>query len=142
MAADLPDFPTRIDTNSRPMDNRFLYLLGPNLPVDFNGVAEDAGSPVAPAAALSQLASFTVTGGATKVTFAFTTQSNADDYYIEYWQTTDPSNKSGVVTTISGLEVPVTSGVNVSAKGQARFAYGRGAWHVGAFSATASGTAA
>lgn len=139
--ADLYETPVRVDSNSKPVDLRMNFTLGPNTPTPFLGVADGGSQNIGTnSGPLSQLASFTVTGGAGKVTFAFTTQTNADDYYVEYWKSTDPTNKSGVVSTTSNIVVPTVSGTVVQARGQARVKYGRGTWAVGAFSSTASGT--
>jgi len=138
---DLYEVPTRVDSNSKPSDNRMNFLLGPNLPTAFLGVADGGSATIGTnTGPLSQLASFTVTGAAGKVTFAWTTQTNADEYYVEYWKSTDPSSRTGLIATGGSVIVPTVSGTVVQARAQARVKYGRGDWAVGSFSTTASGT--
>lgn len=139
--ADLYEAPVRVDSNSKPVDHRMSFTLGPNTPTAFLGVADGGSQSIGTnTGPLSQLASFTITGGSGKVTAAWTTQTAADEYYVEYWKSTDPTSRTGLVATGSSVIIPTVSGTVVQAKGQARVKYSRGSWVVGPFSSVASGT--
>lgn len=138
--ADIPETPVRIDSNSKPFDLRMNFTLGPALPTPFLGVAEGGSTIPANANELSQLAAFTVTGGAQKISFGWTVDPLADEVFVEYWQTNFPANKSGIVCA-SGDSITTVSGVNYTAHGMKRLKYGRGAWNVGSFSTTQTGAA-
>lgn len=140
--AETYEAPVRVDSNSKPVDNRWNFLLGPNLPTAALGVADGGSSSIGTnTGPLSQLASFVGANATGRVTFSWTTQSNSDEYFVEYWLLTNPNSRSGVVVTGSSVTVgPVASGTVVQAKARACVKYGRGDWSLGAFSSVSSGT--